>query len=142
MRPLIAAEEKAEDLRAIYRQARALNGPAHQGGPKPSQWNRVRTAVAKSDGDASLRAALFNGDHALCAPKGKQDWGCAFAHGQGDDFVNWFKSAFFQDINGVPTDQLDRRALLIFLRLAADVAREELDRNADRSRGDRVENVP
>lgn len=124
--PLIEAEEHAQTLREIYDSARAANGPSSQGGPKASQWNRVRGVVTENaDNGEALYEQLFLGNSAVCNPeKNQEEWGCRYAYVAGAHFSGWFERTFFPDKGTRPPD---RRTLLLFLRLAADVAREKLD---------------
>ena len=134
--PLIEAEHLAAELRSIYRDARAANGPAHQGGPKPSQWNRVQTTVRTESDDQALFRTLFESDHAVCKSDRPSDWGCVYGLGSETTFSAWLKDAFFSQLE---QRAVDRRALLFFLRLAANVAGEELGRRRADSENTRSE---
>jgi CRISPR-associated protein Csx10 len=94
-----AAEEQskalARELSRRYSLARAYAGipDALPIGPSPAQWGSVYEAARTANDIAALRRTLFEGDNAVCKPRG-ENWQDQFRDGAGvRSFRDWFHYA-------------------------------------------------
>ena len=114
------ARKLAQDLVERYRLARAYAGLAEEIpiGPSPSQWGSVLAKAKEVADSAGLRRSLFDGDGAVCKPKG-EGWQDAFCDDAGlRSFHAWLKNVLPSDLN----------AIRAFARRAVDLARREYGR--------------
>lgn len=87
------AKALARELHLRYALARAYAGipDGLPIGPSPAQWGSVYEAARLARDIAALRRTLFDGDGAICKPKG-ENWQDQFRDDQGvRSFRDWFK---------------------------------------------------
>lgn len=120
------AEEQArklfEDLEERYRLARTYAGLGDETpiGPSPSQWGSVLAKAKKAGNREDLRRKLFEGDDAVCKPRG-EGWQDAFRDGVGlRSFQGWLESELPANLD----------AIRAFARRAMELARREHGRAA------------
>ncbi len=87
------AKDLAGELKRRYSLARTYAGvPQHLSvGPSPAQWGSVYEAARNANDIAALRRTLFEGDNAVCKPRG-ENWQDQFRDDQGvRRFRDWLQ---------------------------------------------------